>query len=260
IVFYYRSIKIHDISGDIRVPESTEVPTQTALFYGSSITNGAAAEKTADTFAYRIAESLEMDYYNLGMSGSCMCEQEVANYIASLKELSFISLEMGANMQGLSVEEFKAKVKAFIQTVATAHSDIPVFCVDMIYNYDDKAGGGSDKKTTQMRVAVEEAVSELGLSNTVYVNGLTLMNSADGLSSDSVHPNQTGIDEVYSNYLPIIKNNIPTSYAMQSVLSSCKLSGRYCNTANEGIAFDGTANTLEFTADCKGNVSLEMTL
>ena len=209
VVFFYRSIKIHNITGDIRVPESTEVPAQTALFYGSSITNGASAAKTSDTFAYRLAESLEMDYYNLGMSGSCMCEQEVADYIASLEGLSFISLEMGANMHSYSNSDFKAKVKAFIKTVATAHSDIPVFCVDQIYNYDDKAGGGSDKKTTQMRVAVKEAVSELGLSNTVYVNGLTLMNSADGLSSDSVHPNQTGIDEVYSNYLPIIKNYIP---------------------------------------------------
>ncbi|MGN0114815.1 MAG: hypothetical protein ACI396_05770 [Acutalibacteraceae bacterium] len=59
-----------------------------------------------------------------------------------------------------------------------------------------------------MRIAVKEAVSELGLSNTVYINGLTLMNSADGLSSDSVHPNQTGIDEVYTNYLPIITNHL----------------------------------------------------
>ena len=142
------------------------------------------------------------------MSGSCECEQEVADYIASLEGLSFISLEMGANMHSYSISDFKAKVKAFISTVASAHSDIPVFCIDQIYNYDDKAGGGSDKKTTQMRVAVEQAVSELGLSNVVYVNGLTLMNSADGLSSDSVHPNQTGIDEVYSNYLPIIKNYI----------------------------------------------------
>ena len=209
VVFYYRSIKIHDITGDISVPDSTKVPAKTALFYGSSITNGATAEKTADTFAYKIADSLNMDYYNLGMSGSCECEPEVANYIASLKGLSFISLEMGANMQGYSVSDFKAAVKAFINTVATAHSDIPIFCVDMIYNYDDKAGGGSDKKTTQMRAAVKEAVNELGLSNTVYVNGLTLMNSADGLSSDSVHPNQTGIDEVYANYLPIIKNHLP---------------------------------------------------
>lgn len=208
VVFYYRSIKIHGITGDISVPDSSQQPTDTALFYGSSITNGATASKTADTFAYRIAESLNMDYYNLGMSGSCMCESEVANYIASLKGLSFISLEMGANMQGLSVSDFKARVKAFIKTVAAAHSDIPIFCVDMIYNYDDKAGGGSDKKTTQMRTAVKEAVDELGLSNTVYVNGLTLMNSADGLSSDSVHPNQTGIDEVYNNYLPIIKKQL----------------------------------------------------
>ena len=48
VVFFYRSIKIHNITGNIRAPESTEVPAQTALFYGSSITNGASAAKTSD--------------------------------------------------------------------------------------------------------------------------------------------------------------------------------------------------------------------
>lgn len=211
VLFYYRSICIHDISGDIRVPTDSEQNENYAVFYGSSITNGYNANSADKTFVYQISKNLNVDAYNLGLSGSCLLEPEIAEYLTTLDNVSFMSIAMGANMHGDTISEFKSKVTNFLKILGSNVTDIPIFCVDQIYNYDDKAGG-TNSKTEQMRNAVKQAVNELGYSNLYYVNGLKLMNtasglnSADGISDDSTHPNQYGVDMVAENFTRIIQN------------------------------------------------------
>lgn len=204
VVMESASARFHDISGDIRVPHDYEMPSKKCLFYGSSITNGALALKTSDCFAYRIAEKFNMDYNNLGYSGSAHCEPEMAEYIASLSGYSFISLEMGGNMYGFSIDEYKSRVKNFVNVAATAHYGIPIFCVDMFYCREEYENG-DESKTKKMRKALNEALSELGLKNTIYVPGNSLLSSLVGLTADFTHPGIEGSTEIFKNYSAIIE-------------------------------------------------------
>lgn len=207
VIFSGTMIELIDIEDNVSVPSPLQMPKDYCVFYGSSITNGSLALNPASTFVYRIAESLKLDYLNLGYSGSAHCEIEMAEHIASLKGMKFIGLEMGANMGGeqFTPEAYKARVKPFIEKIATTHSNIPIFCVDQFYTKSDLNNEGWSQS---QRVKLREALQELDLPNTVYIDGSTIMTSSKGLSADYVHPNIVGVNEIYNNYLPIIKKHL----------------------------------------------------
>ncbi len=61
-----------------------------AVFYGSSITQGGCASRPGNCYTNLISSWLDMDYVNLGFSGSGRGEEEMMEYIASLDMGMFI--------------------------------------------------------------------------------------------------------------------------------------------------------------------------
>lgn len=82
-----------------RPPAASEVPAIRWLAYGSSITNGASASLHLHSYVYHAARVSKMDVLNLGLSGSCFCEPEIAEYIGARDDYQVLTLEVGVNMR-----------------------------------------------------------------------------------------------------------------------------------------------------------------
>lgn len=76
-------IAIHDVSGDCRPPNESELPDQRYLTYGTSITEGAAASALHMDYATHVARDLGADLLNFGCSGSAYADAAMAVYLAT---------------------------------------------------------------------------------------------------------------------------------------------------------------------------------
>ena len=119
----------------VRPPKPDELPKQRILFYGSSITNGASPTLYHLAYVQQTARHLKADAINQGLSGSCHCEKEMAEYLAGRDDYDIISLELGVNMRGgFTPEEFKKRSHYLIETIIKAHPDKPVFLIAIYPN------------------------------------------------------------------------------------------------------------------------------
>ena len=60
------------------------------VFYGSSITHGAAAGRPGNTYENFISQKYNLDYVNLGFAGQAKGEVNMAEYIAGLRMCAFV--------------------------------------------------------------------------------------------------------------------------------------------------------------------------
>ena len=210
VVLQSARYEIIDVIGECRPPRAEELPKLKYLAYGSSITHGSLSISPTRTYPFLISEALKTDYLNFGFAGSAMLEPEMADYIADHCEFDFATLEMGINMlKTHDPDEFYGRVKYFVKRIAEAHPDKKIFCIDVFYHsWDFDTLDDPSAKTNQFRRMVKTAVLELGLPNTVYVEGLSILTGFEYLTEDLTHPNATGIELIAKNLLKVIKSEI----------------------------------------------------
>ena len=202
------SLEIGDIKGRCRPPEKDEVPSLNFLSYGSSITHGSLALQPTSAYVARVGEALGANAYNLGFAGNAKLEKEMADYIANECEFDFATIEMGVNILKIDCEDFRNRVRYFISTIAKAHPDKKIFCIDIFYMNCDMYDVEGYNSPSVFRKIVKETVEELALPNTVYVCGLDCLDTSLGLSEDEVHPNEKGCEIIGRNLSRIIRENL----------------------------------------------------
>ncbi|WP_200808277.1 SGNH/GDSL hydrolase family protein [Demequina sp. NBRC 110055] len=94
------------------------------VFYGSSITEGAAAPRPGAAYTSTVARWLDSDHLNYGFSGNAQGEQAVAAHIAAHDALTAFVLDYDHNAP--TVEHLDLTHRPFFETVRAAHPDIPV--------------------------------------------------------------------------------------------------------------------------------------
>ena len=92
------------------------------VFYGSSITQGACASRPGNNYINILSRRLNMDFVNLGFSGSAKAEPEMLDYLASLDMSVFVSDydHNAPNVAHLEATHFKLYEK-----IREKHPDIP---------------------------------------------------------------------------------------------------------------------------------------
>lgn len=198
------SVNLIDIEGDITPPRSEQVPKVRYLAYGSSITHGSHGIIPTNTYAAHTARLLNADLINLGFAGAAKLESGVADYIATRDDWNFATLEMGINILWIDPEEYRRRVEYFVKTIAKAHPQKKIFCIDVFYCYSDVYNDG---KAAKFREIMKETIEKLRLSNVVYVNGLSVLDGSYGLASDIVHLNNISTSYVGQRLASIIKNH-----------------------------------------------------
>ena len=200
-------VRLHAVAGEFAPPRAEQAPETRYLAYGSSITHGNSSVGATGMWAQHVARRLGVDLINLGFGGGAHCEAALADYIAARDDWDFATLELGINMvQWLDVDAFAARVDYFVRTVAGAHRDRWVFCIDMFPFYMD-----FDPTFTQnhaYRAVVRETVARLNLPRLVHVDGRDLLRNPAGLSADLVHPAPAGMEEIGRNLAEYIAGRV----------------------------------------------------
>lgn len=170
------------------------------IFYGSSITHGAAASTPGYTYENLIAQKYNMNYVNLGFAGNARAEDAINEYMAK-RDMSMFVFDYDHNAP--TAEFLKETHFKFYELFRSINPDVPFVMIsrpDFIHNYDD-----SVKRRGIIMETYEKALAK-GDKNVYFIDGEALMNPNDEYrcTIEGVHPNDVG----FSRMAEVIGNKI----------------------------------------------------
>jgi lysophospholipase L1-like esterase len=179
----------------VRPPTTGETPAVTWLAYGSSITHGASVFHPSNSYTQHAAWLLGVDVLNKGLPGSCMCETEMAAWLAALPGWDFATLELGVNLVDWATpEEFEPRARHLIATVHGAGR--PTFVTDIFPNRADwmlDHNAIPAVRTPAFREIIQRLVAQAGHPNLRFIEARgILQDPLTGLNSDLLHPSDEG--------------------------------------------------------------------
>ena len=198
--------RIVSIEGGLSYPAPGSTPPLTMLSYGSSITHGFHGTAPEGTYVSQCARRLGCDLLNLGFGGAAQMDSAIAEHIASRGDWDFATFEMGINVRRWPLEQFRSAVERFVSTVADAHPDKWIFCIDLFTNNCDL--GAEPVLGAGFREAVAEIVEKRGSERVVHVDGRSVLADPSGLRTDLVHPSDDGMQEMGRNLAEVISNRM----------------------------------------------------
>ncbi|HAI11688.1 MAG TPA: hypothetical protein DCM28_08280, partial [Phycisphaerales bacterium] len=208
-----QEIVIYKIEGEnVRPPKPQMMPSLRYLAYGTSITEGGCATRPSLCYVSQTAQLMGADLINLGMSGSCHAEPEMFDYIASRDDWDIATLSLSVNMLGFENDEFRKRVKYGINKVAQAHPDKPVACITLFqHSADFCAAPDSDdaKKTQDFRRILREEVAAANKPNLHLIEGPEILDNAQCLTHDMIHPSDWGMRRMAENLSAKLKALLP---------------------------------------------------
>lgn len=172
------------------------------VFYGSSITEGGCASRAGNAYTSIVSRWLDADYYNYGFSGSARGEQEFAEYIASLKDVSAFVLDYDHNTK--TAEELSDTHEAFFKIVRAAHPNLPIL---MMSKPDvDKVGVEAEERMQVIHRTYLNA-KNAGDDKVWFLDGGTFFGTHGRAECtvDGTHPNALGFMRMAEKVYPVLK-------------------------------------------------------
>lgn len=193
---------------EVRPPLADEIPARTWLAYGSSITFGGNVLFAPNAYVQRAALILGVDVLNKGLPGSCMCERETSEYIASA-EWDFATLELGVNMTELATpEEFGQRAEELIDLVHLTNPERPVFTIDIYTNRADHLFDRQDSSainTALFREIIKNHIAGKNHPMLRHIAADSILKGTVGLSVDLLHPSDEGHLTMGENLAAILR-------------------------------------------------------
>ena len=171
------------------------------LAYGDSITQGARALSPGMTYVHLVADALGWDGLNLGFGGAAWGDAVVAEYIASRDDWDLLSIAIGTNTFGGSVEspaDFRGRYDRFLDIIRESYPSKPILCITPIWRHEDgppEVSNDCGQPPNAYRQVVAGVVERrcAGDSNLGLLDGLQILGDARGLGLDRVHPDDHGM-------------------------------------------------------------------
>ncbi|MBR3837346.1 MAG: hypothetical protein IKJ74_04285 [Clostridia bacterium] len=158
------------------------------VFYGSSITHGAAAGRPGNTYENFISQKYNLDYINLGFAGNARGEIAMAEYIAGLDMCVFVC---DYDYNAPNAEHLLATHYPFYEIVRKKHPDIPYIMISKP-NYFKSPELAEERR----KVILESYYKALaaGDQNVYFIDGESLFEGEfyESCTSDGTHPNDLG--------------------------------------------------------------------
>lgn len=189
---------------EVRPPRAEEIPARRWIAYGSSITNGASASMHLNSYVYHAARTAGLDVRNLGLSGSCHCEPEAADYLAEQEDCEVFTLEVGVNMRTfVEPEDFRDRVERLLGKVH--RQDRKVFLVTVYPNY---ASGEPERRQRAFSEILREIQSSGKWPGLGLIEGGAVLDSMGDLTTDLIHPSDYGHARMGRNIGEILLRHI----------------------------------------------------
>ncbi|MBI3878054.1 MAG: SGNH/GDSL hydrolase family protein [Verrucomicrobia bacterium] len=191
----YKGVTIKEIVLDkdakIEAPKPFAL-AKPVVHYGSSITQGGCAENPGLSCQAIVSRWLNVDFVNLGFSGSGLGEPAVAAAIAEIDAAAFV-LDYWGNP---SPQVYRETLPGFVDTLRAKHPKTPILVTGPYYFPAEATSPNTKSSQEEKRKIAREFVEsrrKAGDKNISFVDGLEMLSRehADGLV-DGVHANSIG--------------------------------------------------------------------
>lgn len=161
------------------------------VYYGSSITQGGCASRPGTSYEAIISRDLNLDYINLGFSGSAYAEQQMAGYLASLDPCVYV-LDYDHNAPD---DAFLKKTHwPLYETIRSCHPDVPIVFVTRPDQPFLKSKREVVRKNKAIILANYNRAAANGDQHIYYIDGNAFFSgySMSDCTVDGTHPNDLG--------------------------------------------------------------------
>lgn len=169
------------------------------VYAGSSITQGGCASRPGNAYQAIISRRLNLDFINLGFSGSFKAENVIVDYINTLPMSAFVS---DYDHNAPTVEHLKNTHYRMYEKIREKHPDLPYIMIsrpDVLNNeYSSKVarelGNGAIMRRDVIYESYRRAI-ESGDRNVYFIDGDSFFAGEyqDCATVDSTHPNDYGM-------------------------------------------------------------------
>ena len=158
------------------------------VFYGSSITHGAAAGRPGNTYESFISQKYNLNYVNLGFAGNARGEATMAQYIADMNVSAFVC---DYDHNAPNEEHLRKTHYPFYEIIRRKHPDIPYIMISKPDFF--RKPEASAKRRSVILESYNRALAA-GDKNVFFIDGETLFEGEfyESCTSDGVHPNDLG--------------------------------------------------------------------
>jgi lysophospholipase L1-like esterase len=179
----------------IAPPLPEQKPRLRWLAYGSSITHGYSPVTRQQCYVALVARRLGVDAINLGQSGSCFCEPEMADYIAGRDDWDVATCELGINMRNsVPPDEFARRARRLVEVVTERRPGKPLVLISPFLTGDDllTASSPAALTTRAYEASLGDLASVFAGHGVHLLSGRDLLPDVAGLTCDLVHPSSDG--------------------------------------------------------------------
>ncbi len=175
------------------------------VFYGSSITQGGCASRPGNNYISLVCRRLNLDYVNLGFSGSGKAEDLIVDYMADLEMSAFIS---DYDHNAPNAEHLRASHCKMYQKIREKHPSIPY----LMMSRPDFIGHPSRIKDSAARrdviIDTFRYARAQGDENVYYIDGESYFHGTweDACTVDGTHPNDLGFMYMAEKVLATLKH------------------------------------------------------
>ena len=178
-------------------------PTDKVLIVADSIFHGYNASEVAETSAFKLRQLRGVQVLNCGYGGAS-AGSFTATSVAAGTGAGKVWYALGYNnfYPGVSLSATKANIKTGLALIRTALPSARIYVQSMIATGSTASTYGrtpGDREPSDYRTTCQAAFTEWGDANSVFVDGLTILPTASGLSGDLIHPADSGMTTIATN-------------------------------------------------------------
>jgi len=206
----YSEVRINEISLDDNAEVLPPLPFSNKnpiIFYGSSITQGGCASHSGLSYQAMLCREMNLDFVNLGFSGSGKGEACIAEAIASIEACCYV-IDFSQNVE--TVDGLIDVYALFLQTIRNTRRYAPMICVTPYFAATENFDPLYMNRFKDFRLVIKEAYLErkkAGDSNIYFVEGTDLITPDDyDCFVDGIHPNDLGFRKVADGLAKLIKD------------------------------------------------------
>ena len=170
------------------------------VFFGSSITEGGHAALVTNAYTVLLSRRLSFDYYNFGLSGSCLGQTEIAEFICEMNP-SVLVYDYDHNAP--TAEYLKNTHEPFFRFIRERLPCLPVLMMSAP-NYDHMPE--ADERREIIRKTFENARAS-GDENVYFIDGKDFFGDEERqfCTTDTTHPNDYGFHKMAGVIEPVLK-------------------------------------------------------
>lgn len=181
------------------------VATKPIVFYGTSIVQGASASRAGLTYPAILSRRLNQPIINLGFSGNCKMEAEVAALLAELDPRVYF-IDCLPNLS--SGEEVAEKTPKLIEILRRARPVTPIILVENIIYPDTFLEEKKREIVEAKNAALKKVYADLRrrkTKNIYYIPAEKLIGTDGEGTIDGIHPTDVGFERMANSFEPVLR-------------------------------------------------------